>query len=224
MVVLAGVLMVAPAAISFAQTSATSSTPPPPTSYTLLAPLPTQVPGYEDFNTTGYPVSINGISGYVSDMLEIIYGLATVLAVIVIIIGGLQYMSTDAISGKQDGKRRIEDALWGLLLILCSWIILHTINPNLVNLNLLINDVNNAQQQNLTTSNSSTSTPTTPLPAETNFALTYTINGGNPQTKVFPGTDAVSSGCTAAANILPIANPTSTVTITANCTPTNNTI
>jgi hypothetical protein len=45
-------------------------------------------------------------------------------------------MLPDAITGKEEGKARIQRALGGLLLALASYIILYTINPNLVSLNL----------------------------------------------------------------------------------------
>ena len=53
-------------------------------------------------------------------------------------IGGLQYMSTDAISGKQEGKERITQALFGLGLAIASWLILATISPTLLKVNLTV--------------------------------------------------------------------------------------
>ena len=58
--------------------------------------------------------------------------MAVVLALIMIIWGGIEYMTTDSWSGKDDGKTRIRNALWGLGLALISYLILYTINPNLV--------------------------------------------------------------------------------------------
>ncbi|TSC61689.1 MAG: Uncharacterized protein G01um101448_206 [Parcubacteria group bacterium Gr01-1014_48] len=89
----------------------------------LLAPLP----------GTGDSADFNK---YVPLAFNIAIGIAGVLAVIMLIIGGLQYMSTDAISGKSEAKSRITAALGGLLLALAAFIILQQINPNLVNFNL----------------------------------------------------------------------------------------
>ena len=50
--------------------------------------------------------------------------------------GGIQYMSTDAIHGKSEGRERITYALMGLLLVLFSWILLNTINPDILSFNL----------------------------------------------------------------------------------------
>lgn len=59
--------------------------------------------------------------------------IAGFLAVVMIAVGGIQYMSTDAVSGKGEGRERITYALMGLLLILFSWILLNTINPDILN-------------------------------------------------------------------------------------------
>ena len=60
-------------------------------------------------------------------------GLAGVLAVLMIVIGGIQYIGSGmSPSGKEDAKERITNAIMGLLLALLSWIILNTINPTLV--------------------------------------------------------------------------------------------
>ena len=62
--------------------------------------------------------------------------IAGFLAVVMIAVGGIQYMSTDAIHGKSEGRERITYALMGLLLILFSWILLNTINPDILSFNL----------------------------------------------------------------------------------------
>ena len=58
--------------------------------------------------------------------------IAGFLAVVMIAVGGIQYMSTDAIHGKSEGRERITYALMGLLLILFSWILLNTVNPDIL--------------------------------------------------------------------------------------------
>jgi len=86
-------------------------------------------------------VATNNLSSYLNTLYSLGLGIAAGLAVIMILIGGIQYLSTDAISGKEEGKERITSALWGLLLSLCSWIILNTIDPGLLNTNILVNPV-----------------------------------------------------------------------------------
>lgn len=101
------------------------------TPYNLLEPLP-HVSSDGQTTTAGE---------YIPGIVKLIIGIAGVLAVIKIIFGGIQYMSTDAIEGKSEGKQHIQNALWGLLLIISAWIILFTINPNLVTLNFNIEQI-----------------------------------------------------------------------------------
>ncbi|MBP6925542.1 MAG: hypothetical protein KBC22_00580 [Candidatus Pacebacteria bacterium] len=91
--------------------------------YTLLAPIG----------------GINNIEGatlgkYLNMVIQIVISLAGVLAVIMIIVGGVQYMTTDAFAGKSDARATITKALLGLILALGSYLILKTINPNLLQL------------------------------------------------------------------------------------------
>jgi hypothetical protein len=65
------------------------------------------------------------------------YGIAiaVVLALIMIIVGGIELMTTDSWTGKEAGKQKIWDAFLGLGLALVSWLLLYIINPNLVTFN-----------------------------------------------------------------------------------------
>ena len=65
---------------------------------------------------------------------------AVVLALIMIILGGIEYMTTDAWTKKEEGRQRITDALLGLGLALVCWLLLDIINPTLVTFcgNLLV--------------------------------------------------------------------------------------
>jgi hypothetical protein len=61
---------------------------------------------------------------------------AGIIAVIVIIFGGIQYMTTDAVSGKSEGKEKIKRAFTGLIIVLSSILVLNTINPRITTFNL----------------------------------------------------------------------------------------
>lgn len=69
---------------------------------------------------------------YLDGLVTILIGIAASLAVIFITIGGVQYITTDSLTGKESGKETINNALLGLLLALASWLILNTINPDLI--------------------------------------------------------------------------------------------
>jgi hypothetical protein len=65
--------------------------------------------------------------------------LGGIVAVVMIIIGALTYMFSDIVSNKSRAIARIRGAMWALVLLASSWLILNSINPQLVNLNLKIN-------------------------------------------------------------------------------------
>lgn len=64
-------------------------------------------------------------------------GIAVVLAVLMIVIGGLEYILSAANpSAKEEGKKYITGAILGLVLALFSYVLLQTINPDLINFNI----------------------------------------------------------------------------------------
>ncbi|OGF63946.1 hypothetical protein A2661_02190 [Candidatus Giovannonibacteria bacterium RIFCSPHIGHO2_01_FULL_45_24] len=101
--------------------------------YNLLQPLPHTGQSVSDFPT------------YVGRIIPFILGLAAVLAVVMITIGGIEYAISEAVDAKADAKDRIMQAIFGLLLALASWLILWTINPDLVNLKLNIKELPSTQ-------------------------------------------------------------------------------
>jgi type IV secretory pathway VirB2 component (pilin) len=103
--------------------------------YQLLSPLP----GLQD---TFDPTQPSNIGDYLNSMITIFIGVCAVLAVIMIIIGGLQYMTSELISSKEEGKKRIRNAIFGLLLALGAWLLLNTINPD-----ILKTDLSSLEQQ-----------------------------------------------------------------------------
>jgi hypothetical protein len=83
----------------------------------------------------------SNIQSFLEGILPLVIGLAGGLAVIYIIIGGVQYLSTDAWNGKKEGKKTIQNAITGLLLAIAAFSILYTVNPKLVEFDLLIQSV-----------------------------------------------------------------------------------
>jgi cell wall-associated NlpC family hydrolase len=98
--------------------------------YCLLAPLG----GFSR-------ISDSQLADYFGMIFKILIGLAGVLAVIMIFYGGVQYMTTDAIGDKEEGKKRIWNAVIGLLIALGSYTILNTVNPDLLEFKFGINKV-----------------------------------------------------------------------------------
>lgn len=103
--------------------------------YNLLAPLP------------GGDASVDATSGgfqtYMAQLFWFILWGAIILALVMFVIGGVEYVgSAGNTSLLQDAKDRITNALLGLVLALAAWLILFTINPDLVIFELPIKPIN----------------------------------------------------------------------------------
>jgi hypothetical protein len=111
------------------------------TKYTPLAPIP----GLGNSTcTTDKGKSVDCIEtdkdkiacpfgNYLNIMIKIIIGIAAVLAMVMITMGGIEYMTSELISGKEAGKETITHAILGLVIALGAYLILYTINPQLLN-------------------------------------------------------------------------------------------
>jgi hypothetical protein len=100
--------------------------------YCLLAPLP---------GLNSYDVKKGNVGEYLNILFKIGIGIAGVLAVVMLVLGGIQYMSSDSISEKGTGRERMTNAIIGLILALGSIVILKTLNTNLAIIKLNIDEV-----------------------------------------------------------------------------------
>lgn len=120
--------------------------------YTLLEPLPC-INGTDVQSPQGCK---NGViekvdlKSYIFFIVRMIIAIGVFLAVIMIIWGGFEYMTTGAFQGKSAAKKRIYNAVLGLLGILASWLILNTIDPRLTNINAEIEPLGKLEKTNLT--------------------------------------------------------------------------
>ncbi len=95
----------------------------------LLAPLPGTYTEEDGERRAALPTYLRGA-------FLLLIGLAALLAVVMIVIGGVQYMFAAGGGGKGAAKERITAAITGLILVLGAWVLLGTINPALLNVNL----------------------------------------------------------------------------------------
>ena len=95
--------------------------------YTPLAPIP-QLLG-KDGKTID-------IGTFIPAIIKLGIGLAAAFALLMIFMGGIQYMSTDAFNDKKEGRSTITNAVIGLLLAIGAYSILYTVNPRLLNISL----------------------------------------------------------------------------------------
>jgi len=151
--------------------------------YELLAPLP----GTDDKLKTSVT-----LSSYVSTIINLIIIIAGVSSVLMIVLGGFKYMSTDSISGKKEGMDKIKNALIGLILVLASYIILNSINPKLLDFNL------NIKPAEITTRAVTPGIPMTPEQiAESNAIRASLLGNDNDGVNTYAGpcTEGQTTGC-----------------------------
>ncbi len=83
------------------------------------------LPGVTDTGTN--------LTEYLSAIFNLGIGLAGVFAVLMIVVGGVQYIAGAASpSARSEAKKRITSAILGLLLAVSSWLIVYIINPDLI--------------------------------------------------------------------------------------------
>jgi uncharacterized membrane protein len=96
--------------------------------YKLLAPIG----NLEEVSTEE-----GGFSIYLQRIIDISIGVTAAISVLILIMGGVQYvLSSVNEAAKKDAKERITNAIFGLLIALSGYLILNTINPDLLNLGL----------------------------------------------------------------------------------------
>ena len=126
--------------------------------YCLLAPLP----GLGDSVDT-----TQGVGSYINVLIKITIGLISVLAVVMLVVGGIEYMVSNIAGEKASAKSRMTNAIFGLILMLSSYLILNTINPKLVNLSVGIAPTTIIQYEDDTYSEAETSDGSDYSPTDT---------------------------------------------------------
>jgi len=72
---------------------------------------------------------------YLSRIYKVFFITCGILATLILIWGGFQYMTSEIPGMKGKGIAQMQNAIWGLLLAVFSYLILYTINPALLNVN-----------------------------------------------------------------------------------------
>ncbi len=77
---------------------------------------------------------VSSIGEFINILFRIAIGIGSVIGVLMIVIGGFEYLSSDIFQKKATGRERIKNALLGIGLLLSSFLILNTINEDLTDL------------------------------------------------------------------------------------------
>jgi hypothetical protein len=106
--------------------------------YTPLEPLPVPegAQSGRDFGT------------FVSGIFRLLITFGGLFAVVMITVAGIGYMISESAVDIDKAKSRAKAALWGLVLLLGSWLILNTINPNILRFDLLRTSTTSLQNSN----------------------------------------------------------------------------
>jgi len=97
-----------------------------------LAPIP----GLTAEITPTSTIDPNTLATFFNNLYKYLIGLAATLAVIEIIWGGIEISTKDSVSKQSDGKERITQAIFGLVLVLSPVLVFSIINPSILNLSL----------------------------------------------------------------------------------------
>lgn len=85
----------------------------------------------------GGTAAINNFPAYVQAIYKFFIWSVGIAALLMITIGGFMYFTSAGNNSKAEGgKKIIADALYGLVAVIFAWLILNTINPNLVNISI----------------------------------------------------------------------------------------
>lgn len=92
-------------------------------------------------------------------MFRLLISLGAMFAVVMLVVAGIGYMISESALDIDKAKNRAKAALWGLLLLSMSWLILYTINLNLLKFNLLNQDINQVSGSSVPTPQPAAATP-----------------------------------------------------------------
>ncbi len=113
--------------------------------YTLLEPLPC-ITGVTAGCSAGQTTPKIEIKDYILYVYKFFIAIAVFLAIIMIIWGGFNYITSEVPFIKSDGRSKIEGAVTGLAFVLVSYLILSTIDPRLVNVDTDITPIKISQE------------------------------------------------------------------------------
>jgi type IV secretory pathway VirB2 component (pilin) len=88
----------------------------------------------DQFPTSSKLAGSRDVSDFIINVIEVLLTVAMAIAVLFIIIGGFQYMTSAGNEGRaESGKKTLINALIGLVLIILAYVIVSVINRTLTN-------------------------------------------------------------------------------------------
>ncbi|MFA4845057.1 MAG: hypothetical protein WC654_00660 [Patescibacteria group bacterium] len=100
----------------------------------IIPNLSIDIPGvsFSKVLSEGGVLKINFLQDYIAGVYKYLIGIGTLIAIVFIMIGGLQYSLAAGTGDVKKAQERIRNAVTGLALLLSVYLLLATVNPNLV--------------------------------------------------------------------------------------------
>ena len=120
------------AAQELATAGATPATQTSPVTY--LSPiLNVNIPGvsFSKVLEDGNYIQVNFLGEYITGLYKYLLAISGIFAVLMLVVGGIQYVIAPGGSETSKAKTRITNALAGMVLLFCTFLILYTVNPEL---------------------------------------------------------------------------------------------
>lgn len=94
------------------------------------------IPGvtFDDATLANGKVTVPFLAQYIAGIFRFAIGAAALLASIMVVYGGFRYLLGSTLGDIKAGREVIQNAVIGLIVLLCSYVILRSINPAVVNL------------------------------------------------------------------------------------------
>lgn len=140
--------------------------------------------------TGGAVGATTSLTQYLNGVFVLAIAIATILGVVMITFDGIRYMTSDAIGKKQAAVEGLQGAAMGLILLLLSYVILNVINPQILNIQVLTQDITGLGQNS---SGGITPPSSTPAPGGTGALSPSALPSGT-DLRAYNGT--LSAGCT----------------------------
>ncbi len=103
----------------------------------VLAQNPNDPNDYKPMVTIPFVTGDLSVEAYINALYLLAISVAAVMAVLKITIAGVKYMLDDVVTHKQEAKKDIYGAIFGLVIVLAAVVILNTINPQLTTFDIL---------------------------------------------------------------------------------------
>ena len=161
-----------------------------------------EIPGL----TQGATADTAGLANFFNNLYKFAIGMASVLAIIMIIWGGLQYATQDIPGAKQEGKDRILQAILGLILVLSPALVFSIINPSILNLSINLKPLDTKSGPPTGGGGTTTQAPTTGAETTAATAAGCTVTGTLLKTAACPTKKAAqdfSTTCTTGSGNVP---------------------